>query len=91
MSTLALPKRAPQAPSIYHLSPPHGAITDDDHGGYVVIAGWIMMCFFSLAVVIRILTRFMPVRLYGADDIVIGLSTVGRQKWVQLCEQWEAD
>jgi hypothetical protein len=78
MSTLALSKRALQASSIYDLTPPHGAITDDDHGGYVVIAGWTMMCFFSLAVIIRILTRFMPVRVYGTDDIVIGLSTVGK-------------
>jgi hypothetical protein len=80
----ALPKRALQGPSIYDLSPPHGAITDDDHGGYVVIVGWIMMCFFSLAVAIRIVTRFMPVRVYGTDDIVIGLSTVGRRKWANL-------
>jgi hypothetical protein len=66
-------------PSIYDLSPPHGAITDDDHGGYVVIVAWIMMCFFSLSVITRILTRFVPVRLHGVDDIVIAVSTVGGQ------------
>lgn len=69
-------------PSIYDLSPAHGAITDNDHGGYVVIAGWTMMCFFSLSVITRILTRFIPVQIYGTDDVVIGLSTVrGRGDW----------
>jgi hypothetical protein len=62
--------------NIYDLSPPHGRITDNDHGGYVVITAWIMMCFFSLSVITRILTRFMPVRVYGMDDVVIGLATV---------------
>jgi hypothetical protein len=75
MSTLEPPKGA--LPSIYDLSPPHGAITDDDHGAYVVIAGWIMMCFFCMSVITRILTRFIPVRVYGTDDVVIGISTVG--------------
>jgi hypothetical protein len=91
MSTLALSKRALQVPSIYDLSPPHGAITGDDHGGYVVIAGWVMMCFFTLAVIVRILTRFMPVRVYGTDDIVIGLATVRGQNCDDLCIHWEAD
>jgi hypothetical protein len=77
MSSLESPKH--HLPSIYDLSPPHGAITDDDHGGYVVIAGWITMCFFSLSVITRILTRFMPVRVYGLDDIVIAISAVGGQ------------
>ncbi|ERF74097.1 hypothetical protein EPUS_06366 [Endocarpon pusillum Z07020] len=63
-------------PSIYDLSPPHGAITESDHGGYVVIAGWIMMCFFSLSVLTRLMTRFIPVRVYGSDDIIIAIAMV---------------
>lgn len=50
----------------------------------MVIAGWVMMCFFFLSVFARILTRFIPVRVYGTDDIVIGLSTVGRQDVLAL-------
>jgi hypothetical protein len=81
MSSVELPK-AP--PSIYHLSPAHGAITDDDHGAYVVIAGWIMMCFFSLSVITRILTRFIPVRVYGTDDVIIGISAVREQQGLAI-------
>jgi hypothetical protein len=46
----------------------------------VVIAAWTMMCFFSSAVIVRIMTRFLPVRVNGTDDIVIGLSMVGGQR-----------
>ncbi|RMZ84072.1 hypothetical protein DV737_g1397, partial [Chaetothyriales sp. CBS 132003] len=37
-------------PAIYSLSSPHGQITADNHGGYVVICGWIMMCFFTISI-----------------------------------------
>lgn len=63
-------------PSIYHLSAPHGAITDDNHGAYVVIVAWIMLCFLSISVLTRLLTRTIPVITAGTDDILIGISMV---------------
>ncbi|RMZ89890.1 hypothetical protein DV736_g2868, partial [Chaetothyriales sp. CBS 134916] len=63
-------------PAIYSLSPPHGKITADNHGGYVVICGWIMMCFFTIGVLTRLLTRTIPVVTIGLDDIMSGLSMV---------------
>lgn len=74
--------------SIYSLSPPHGAITESDHGGYVVIAGWIMMCFFSLSVLTRLMTRFIPVRVYGSDDIIIAIAMVGGWNRDDRCMNW---
>lgn len=61
---------------IYHLTPAYGAITDDNHGGYVVIVAWIMMCFFSLSVLTRLLTRYIPITLGGWDDFLSGVSMV---------------
>jgi hypothetical protein len=62
--------------SIYELSPPHGAITETDHGGYVVITTWILMSLMVLSVGARILTRLIPVRTGGKDDLVIGAAMV---------------
>ena len=42
----------------------------------MVICGWIMMCFFTLSVLTRLLTRFIPVTLGGIDDTLSGLSMV---------------
>lgn len=61
---------------IYHLSPPPGAITDDNHGGYVVISGWILMCFFVVCVATRLATRYSYVLAGGIDDILIGVAMV---------------
>jgi hypothetical protein len=63
-------------PPIYHLSPPHGAVTDDNHGGYVVIVAWIMMCFFTICVMTRLLTRTIPVIVAGVDDMLCGIAMV---------------
>lgn len=71
---------ARMADSVDDLSPPHGAITADDHGGYVVILAWTAMCFFSLSVITRVGTRIIPVRLHGMDDVVIALSSVGEEE-----------
>jgi hypothetical protein len=70
--------------SIYGLSPPHGVITQQDHGGFIVILAWISMCFFTLSVITRIVTRFLPVRVYGTDDVVIVLSAVGEEATATL-------
>ena len=61
-------------PSIYQLSPPHGAITDGNHGGYVVISGWILMCFFVVCVSTRLATRYTYVLAGGIDDVLIGVA-----------------
>lgn len=63
-------------PSIYDLSPPHGAITDSNHGAYVVIVTWIFMCFMTLSVGARLLTRVIPVRTQGKDDYAIAIAMV---------------
>ncbi|ETN44499.1 uncharacterized protein HMPREF1541_10169 [Cyphellophora europaea CBS 101466] len=63
-------------PPIYHLKPAHGAITDDNHGAYVVIVAWIMMCFFTISVLTRLLTRTIPVLTAGIDDVLCGLAMV---------------
>ncbi|KAJ9256926.1 hypothetical protein DTO212C5_8941 [Paecilomyces variotii] len=61
---------------IYMLSPPHGKITPQDHGGYIVIMTWIMMSLMSLTVLARLLTRIIPITIYGWDDVAIGLGMV---------------
>lgn len=33
--------------------PPHGVVSADDHGPYVVVATWILMCLMSLSVLAR--------------------------------------
>jgi len=62
------------ASGIYKLSPPHGAITDDNHGGLVVITSWIMMCFFVVCVSARLATRYVYVMAGGIDDVLIGVA-----------------
>jgi hypothetical protein len=79
------------ADSVDDLSPPHGVITADDHGGYVVILAWTTMCFFSLSVITRIGTRLIPVRVHGTDDVVIALSSVGGGEPIQVVPLKEAD
>ena len=64
---------APQ-PTIYDLSPPYGKVTDNDHGPYVVICAWVMMCFFTISVLTRLLTRVIPVVVAGIDDVLCGVA-----------------
>lgn len=61
-------------PPIYRLTPPHGAVTDDNHGAYVVISGWILMCLFVVCVSTRLATRFTYVMAGGIDDILVGVA-----------------
>lgn len=52
--------------------PPHGRITADDHGPYVVITSWILMCVMVLTVVTRLGTRVKT----GKDSFVISVGAV---------------
>ncbi|KFY39945.1 hypothetical protein V494_03745 [Pseudogymnoascus sp. VKM F-4513 (FW-928)] len=52
------------------LSPPHWVITDTDHGGYVVIANWTMMCFMTITVIVRLL-RKLSIRSWSLDDNLV--------------------
>lgn len=63
-------------PPIYALTPAYGAITPDNHGAYVVIVAFIMLSFFTLSVVTRMLTRFIPITLGGIDDALSAISMV---------------
>lgn len=57
------------------LSPPHWVITDDDHGPYVIIATWTMMCFMVMTVTAR-LARKISIRAWGLDDYLISAAAV---------------
>ena len=63
-------------PPIYQLTPAYGAVTDNNHGAYVVIVAWIMMCFFVLSVLTRLIARLVPITLGGLDDVLSGISMV---------------
>lgn len=65
---------ADEMPPIYNLSPPYDKITDEDHGGYVVVSGWILMCFFVTCVSARLATRFTYLMAGGIDDILVGVA-----------------
>ncbi|KFY29442.1 hypothetical protein V493_02359 [Pseudogymnoascus sp. VKM F-4281 (FW-2241)] len=55
------------------LSPPHWVITDTDHGGYVVIANWTMMCFMVIVVIVRLL-RKLAIRSWSLDDNLVAIA-----------------
>ena len=52
--------------------PPHGLITPGDHGPYVVVTTWIMMCLTVLALLARLGTR----RNLSKDNIIITTAAV---------------
>lgn len=52
--------------------PPHGTITPNDHGAYVVVTSWIMMCLTGLSVLSRLSMR----RNLGKDNIAIIIASV---------------
>lgn len=62
--------------------PPHGFITRDDHGPYVVVTTWIMMCLMVLALLARLGTR----RHISEDNVLI---TVAAVRW--LCQDTGLD
>lgn len=57
------------------LSPPHWVISDTDHGGYVVIANWTMMCFMVITVIVRLL-RKIAIQSWSLDDNVVSVAGV---------------
>lgn len=56
--------------------PPHGVITPNDHGPYVVVANWIFMCVMMLTVAIRLGTRVQTIKNLGIDDILLFIAAV---------------
>ena len=52
--------------------PPHGIATVNNHGPYVVVANWIMMCLMVLAVAARVGSRWN----LGKDNVVIFAAAV---------------
>lgn len=57
------------------LSPPHWVINDSDHGGYVIIASWTMMCYMVITVIVR-LVRKATIRSWSLDDNIIAAASV---------------
>lgn len=56
--------------------PPHGRITTNDHGPYVVIVSWVLICVMVLSVVTRLGTRVKTILDPGKDTLVILIGTV---------------
>ena len=52
--------------------PPHGVITPDDHGPYVVVTTWIFTCLAVLSVIARFGTRRSP----DVDNIIVFVAIV---------------
>ena len=52
--------------------PPHGVVTADEHGPYVVVTSWIMMCLMVLSVLARLATR----RSLVQDNIAVFAAAV---------------
>ncbi|KAA6415435.1 MAG: hypothetical protein FRX48_00150 [Lasallia pustulata] len=52
--------------------PPHGTISPNNHGAYVVVTTWIMMCL----TVLSVLTRLSMRRNLGKDNIAIFIASV---------------
>ena len=56
--------------------PPHGTITAIDHGPYVVVTTWILMCTTVLSATARLGIRMKTVSLFTVDNAVIVFGTV---------------
>lgn len=52
--------------------PPHGLITPNDHGPFVVVTTWVTMCLMFLTLAARLGTR----RNLSQDNIIITLAAV---------------
>ena len=52
--------------------PPYGIITSDDHGPFVVVTTWTMICLSVLALSVRVGTR----RMLSADNVAISTAMV---------------
>lgn len=58
----------PMAPSD---STRHGHITPANHGPYVVVASYVMMCMMLLLVMTRLITKYLTIRTLRLDDLSI--------------------
>ena len=56
--------------------PPHGVITTQDHGPYVVVTDWIFMCIMVLSVATRLGTRAKTLHQMDADNPLIFAAAV---------------
>ena len=54
----------------------HGRITPDNHGPYVVVAGYVMMCMMLLLVMTRLITKYVTIRALRLDDFTIVAAAV---------------
>jgi hypothetical protein len=56
--------------------PPLFAITDSDHGGYVLVVVYTMLILMLLVVATRIYTRWYVVKFFRADDVLLAAAAV---------------
>ena len=67
----------------------HGRITENNHGPYVVVATYIMMCMMLLLVLTRLITKYITIRSLRLDDFSIVAAAVRRTSSKKL--QWYTD
>ena len=63
----------------------HGRITPDNHGPYVVVASYIMMCMMMLLVITRLITKYLTIRNLRLDDFSIIAAAVRHLPRQFLC------
>lgn len=56
--------------------PPLFVISSQDHGGYVCVAVYTLLCLMVVTVFARLLTRWYIIRFIKSDDIVLALATI---------------
>ncbi|OJJ50177.1 hypothetical protein ASPZODRAFT_128795 [Penicilliopsis zonata CBS 506.65] len=67
--------------------PPIFPITADDHGGYVAVSVYTLLCLTLVLVVARLFTRWYIARVIHADDILLGVAmglAIFQSAFVQL-------
>lgn len=57
--------------------PPSEPITSTDHGGYVIIAGAVLLSWMLLALVVRVVLRLRVNGPWCKDDTVMAIGSVG--------------
>lgn len=56
--------------------PPHGVITERDHGPYVALTVYILLVTMLLTLFTRMIMRFQVIRTLKSDDYLLTLATV---------------
>ncbi|KAI9712158.1 MAG: hypothetical protein M1812_006996 [Candelaria pacifica] len=56
--------------------PPHGIITENDRGPYVVLTVYILMVTMLLTVITRMIMRFLVIRMLKTDDFLLTAATI---------------